>query len=797
MLWAVLCLGSVTWAQSSPIQLILDPAAVGFQGIVRPGSWTPMRITIDNTAGSTRQVIVSWELQDMDKDQLFAQRKTTLTAGRIQNLWLYAVPPLQTKSSDIWWVSVRDQLTGQTLASGSLPILTLAPLTTTLIGTTGSRARLGLEPYTDKIGDRDNVPYTQHESIHEIRGMSPDLLPDRWYGLSALNMLVWTPDSLDPGSPSISAQSLIALRQWVKQGGHLVVSLPAVGELWTSSPLAGLLPQVNMRLVQDQLPPPSLGLLVRPIKIDMLALEPQSDVSKSEVAVLAYDAREQFPVIVTQQRGFGRVTLIGIDLSNRELGSLPNGPRLWRTIARWQGPGLRKDRLRTLLEQKKIASLFNRRAVNIGDLVGPQVAMKGTYNMALLIAMLLFASYWLISGPVSFFVLKHKSRERYAWRVFVLGVFFFTAVSWAFALAFRPVATRVEHFSVLDIDATQQEVRSSSWLSLFVAKHDRIKVQIKDNPSSTSNQHLISSPGFPPFEQSTGFLDPQRYHFASNAPGQMQIPFRATAKQLALNWHGTFADPMPQGYEADRLIYGKIEIENNFPTGTLNHQLPAPLSAVLLIYCPGGGKTPLVWREANDWKPGTPLQISSQTIKTIDRLVAQPLRSAGDDWSGYLWDLQHGNKTLDRLLNADNPNLRLASNEIRTGVEMLSFYDMLPPPAYWKMDTGIGDKFPMHYMRSLGRELDWSKLTVFPRLILIGYMENAPLPIPLHVEDKPVQSTGRVAVRWITHLQMPSAATQKASDPDDLSNLKLYPAGMILTASKTLWRPKMSRRVLK
>lgn len=708
-----------------------------------------MRLTIDNANGPTRPVIVGWSLKDMDQDTVFAQRKTTLTAGRIQNVWLYAVPPLQTRSTDIWSVWVRDELSGELIVQGQMPIYSLAPTTTTIVASTGSRARLGLDPYTQKLGTTENLPYTQHESVHLIRGMLPDQLPDRWYGLSSLSMLIWTPDSPDPGSPMISTASMLALRQWIEEGGHLVVSLPMVGELWTSSPMADMLPEVDMQLMSNQLPPPSLGLSPPDMRLDVLALTPRKG---SDVAVLARDWDGKFPVIVTQQRGFGRVTLIGVDLSDRDLGVLPHGPQLWHAIANWQGPAMRADEIRVALDKQTMAPIFNRSAVDMGTLVGPQVAMKGTYNTALLIAMVLFAGYWLISGPVSFFLLKHKARERHAWSAFVFTVLLFSAITWATALAFRPTVTRVEHFSVMDIDPQLGKIRASSWLSLFVATHGNVDVRINDNPNSTSNQNLIAAPGFPPVQQGTGFLDPQSYRFACNAPGDVQIPFRATAKQLAVNWQASIGDPMPEGFEANRLIQGKVTMVNNFPNGTLIHQLPWALEAVLMIYCPGNGRAPMVWREKEPWRAGLPLMINPASIRQIDRLVIRPTRPMTHDWDGYLWTLQHGNKPLQRLINANDPDLQLASNEIRTGVEMLSFYDMLPPPSYWQSGNAINVDSPMHFLRSLGRELDWSNLTVFPRLIIIGYMEDAPMPIPMLVDQKPVQSNGRVALRWILHL---------------------------------------------
>ena len=84
-------------------------------------------------------------------------------------------------------------------------------------------------------------------------------------------------------------------------------------------------------------------------------------------------------------------------------------------------------------------------------------------------------------------------------------------------------------------------------------------------------------------------------------------------------------------------------------------------------------------------------------------------------------------------------------------IELLSFYDALPPPSYRAEAVNLFDR-PVAYQRSVGRALDLTPLTAGARVILIGYLEHSPLPAPLTVDGGPVESDGWTVVRWVYDL---------------------------------------------
>ncbi len=744
---------AVAQAQDSSLTLEISPTQVGVGGVVRPGSWMPLQIRVDNTAGSHRRVRCQWLLSDIDGDRVVAGRVVSLTGGRVQSIWLYAMPPLQVDAKTTWQVQIKDDKTGALLAATEVVIPQLIEPDKAIIAVTGAGA-LGLGPYQEY--------HTQHEPIRVVRGVGPERLPDRWYGYQSLHTLVWTPDSLDPSSPVVSSQTLKAVSQWVHRGGHLVVVLPSTGELWTGSPLGDLLPDVKIETLTDVFAPSALGLYVQQQTLDLCTLHPRDEAS--DVAVLLWDATGEHPVVVAHQVGFGRVTLVGIDLTDRRILKmrLPNGPGFWGAIMRWRSPAYRPDQIQEREKKEQIVSTLVRTEVETGAFVAPLVSMRGTYTLALLLAMMIFGVYWLVAGPVGFYALKYKGHQRHAWTGFVLAILVFSGITWGGAYMVRPTKSKIEHFSVLDIDHSAGLVRAYSWLSLFVARHGEVVVAV-DPAVKKNNQNTMACPGLPPLRKQSVFLDPQTYHFNAASPSQISFPFRSTAKQLTLSWAKGEKSQEAKGYESYRLPRGEIILQNNWPSGTLVHALPGALKDVLWVYCPGNGQEPWVWRQKEPWRPGMPLTLGLSAARKAkpDRLIRKPSRSAPNDWGGYLWQLL-GNKPLYRLAGNENPNLQVANNEIRSGTELLTFYDTLPPPKYWEPLSMLRTDGPIHFMRSLGRELDWSGMTHFKRLIFIGYLDEAPLPIPMTVDQEVIPSVGRVAVRWMYHLsEKPSAISSQ------------------------------------
>ncbi len=635
----------------------------------------------------------------------------------------------------------------------------------TAIGLT-TPGSLGLEPYTSTA--------TRHEACQLLQNIRPSRLPDRWYGLSVLQALVWTPQGDDPGSPAITPSTHRAIQHWVQRGGHLVVVLGIVGDGWFDGPLSHMLPPVKPTRITRTTPPQWLGQprqgTTQPI--NMRALYPTGP-QASQVSVLLKDDGGR-PIVVEWRYGLGCVTVIGVDLTGPALSrmGLPNGPELWSAVFGWANPVFSKPYIEQEIKQQRMGRPEYRQPYTLDRFIPHQLAMRFTATAALLTAIVVSGLYWAIAGPISSMVLKQHKLTQHRWVVFVGVVAVFSACAWGGAWLMRPTRHQMVHFTVLDADARTGLVHARSWVSVFVPKHGRVAVKIHDNsngktnpadPPTTTVVNTLANPGFIQAPQGGGFLDPQPYNIAAAAPDQVTAPIRATTKQLELDYWGplkpntTQADSDTAQPQWDLPVSQLRLSDKGWPQGQLTHQMPAAWHNVLLVYCPGDGLSPRVWRRHEPWPAGQPMAITAP--QQWDWLV-QPFRY--DDQGKRLWK-QEGH--LGRLIafksgqawaanNPDNP-ASIADSQIVQAIEMLSFYSTLPPPDF--RNINLMDR-PANYNRDLTRAIDLTPLTRTRCMILIGHLEQSPLPVPFTVDNQTLPSQGWTVIRWIIPVQPPTTA---------------------------------------
>jgi hypothetical protein len=152
---------------------------------------------------------------------------------------------------------------------------------------------------------------------------------------------------------------------------------------------------------------------------------------------------------------------------------------------------------------------------------------------------------------------------------------------------------------------------------------------------------------------------------------------------------------------------------------------------------------------------GQPLDVGEALYGLLNPSSTRPSVHPGSMDDGSLIR-ELSDEYLDPLLSRASP-IMLGAMPTDVSIEgrernldMLSLFDMLPPPMYRQSATQAPP--PVRFSRSLGRELDLSPWFTRPCLIVIGFLDAQPLPVSLTLDGEPAASTGTVMVRWVLPL---------------------------------------------
>jgi hypothetical protein len=766
-------------AQLDQLRMEIEQGYTGLDGYIRPGSWAPIRLSVDNLAADDREVLFRWELDDPDGDRVVAERRVTLTRQREgQPVWLYAPVPLDTQDQSQWTLRAIDADSQELLASmvRTPNADLLLRESETLIAVTSA-------------GDLGLVDAARHDlsqaPIQLVRGLSLGRLPDRWHGLDALSALIWTQDlGDDPADPlQVSEAALSALRQWVYRGGHLVVVLPQVGQTWSQSPLADMLPVDGSRWrpvdTEDWYKIPTVGGLVRPgetgggssltlTTFDVAADDPRA-------TVLLRDTQRR-PIVVAGRYGFGAVTLVGLDLTAeavRRSGVNLGERRLWHEVFGWSFPILTRGGLERQVTEGRLYTAENlaeqNQFVELAGYIPGRIAMTGTVSTLLVGGIVLFGLYWLIAGWLLQPLMRRRGWARWTWVGFVGTVCGFAALAWGGAALLRPVETGLRHVTILDFDGNAGVARGRSFGSLLIPRFGTAEVATA-TPTLGGRLgqavNLIASPGTQSEPTPGGFVDTQRYDLNAADPARFELPVRSTTKTLSIDYLGP-VDGDLAGLREPFTVAATRPIEagpDRWPVGEVRHTLPGTLTNVQIVYCPGEAfdasnrlrqLEPVIWRYVNDagenrWDPDRPLRLTGRPGR-YERLTP-PFRRWREidverDWSsaeGFL-----GRRLGELSGPTANPPRQADDSVVVRELELLSFFDALPVPALKRDPESPALNRGFVLRRQLAPRMDLTPLLRGRRVIILGHLPEGPLPVPLAVDGEAPPSRGWTMVRWV------------------------------------------------
>lgn len=759
----LLLLATTTLSAAEDYTITLNTLGIGNQW--RAGDVTPIQIEVGTNLNEAVPVWIEWEVPDADGDHVFWGRPITLVPQGKTSTWLYAPTRPWDNDNTSWTVRLRSFENGK--PTKELSSILFSPQSTgasMLEKSEGSIAIFG----TRRLGLSGYQPIEPFEPKQEatkvVSGLTKDDLPNAWPSYLSLDALVWADTA-----PEFSYQQSEAIVQWVERGGHFIITLPTIGDPWLlgslDGPLASMLTGIHTSVetvhlsdIENALgrtkPRPSFEFSIRVFG----HLEENWSNGVTPLTWLD-DGR----VIVIQKTvGFGAVTIIGVDLANGRLASLglPEPDVLWNRVLGRRSDTPSQSTLQTLDEAERFSKTHDTATLPIEKMAAQEIAMSTTAVGRLGTVFLIIVSYWLISGPIAFFILRRKCKQQWSWIVFTCTACVFTVGTWFVAANASSVVTPLKHVTIVDHVYGGSGQRAVGWFSLYLPNFGRSEIQLLGD-----NNNLLL-PWTPPSSSMTPpFVDRREIVVNLNhVPSSFEQPSRATTANFSFQWKGgidhEFYDALirirsDSAPSVRRTSSGKqIGL-----SGEVMNRSSVNLEDVTILWITGEQQAPSKFAKNEDFellpwvgKSGQALNIAymwrmpswGQEPIELDVLNA-------DNTSSFSTAVEQRYKIEDKF---GRPNFASTSNW-RTRMEMLSLYSHLQPPTYKKQPDNKKGVESNQAIRESGRDLDFAEWFGRPCLIIMGFLPNAPIPVPISIDGEHVhQSNGVTFVRWIYPLPL-------------------------------------------
>ena len=718
---------------------------VGFDGLYKLGRWTPA--TVEFTTDAPVEVQFALEAPDpYGSIAVFPTEKITFSAGTHKITGYFQNGRLGGRIRPIL------QMTSE---QGDVPIAVPVefkdevppPLTQgdILMATLGNPA--GLEEPPDGAAAAP---------LYAVDLANVDQLPADAVGYDSLNALIIS------GDYGLSPERSEALRRWVQQGGHLVVSAgEGVGE-YVESPLAQWIP------ISVAAEPQSLRELSG---LESFAGRNERLIVRGPVSaarIEQFEGRELVsggpygPLLVRAPYGFGAVTFLAVDLNRPPLTDWPATSAVVRKIIGAQQAQAADGQRRTRqLTRSGISDLAT-------QLRATQETFPNVERVSLWAIMGLLLAYLLLIGPLDYFLVHRVlQRPRLTWFTFPVLVIAAAALAVWGARTTNGTQVRLNQVDVVDIDAVTGVARVRTWASIYSPETRRYQAEIRPAdwlmPPQNSAEEAAGQPprivwyGVPEatyggMYRSGGFeISRPQYAFAPQASAVQNMPVQVwSTRGLTADWQSSGEGLV----SSDLTSTGAGQL-----SGTISHNLGVPIGDWMLAY---GNRAylPRVLRADEEPRPLAPGDVLTPANK--QRVSARELAShlTGTTATRVAGRRKGEEEILIKPADYDPLNPRHPIEEsVAQIIRMVTFHQAAGGPGY----TGLTNAM-------LG-ELDLSELVLdLDRAVLFGRIDVPAATILLGGE--PVEPSRRSTFVRIVLPVTRQASESQFLDPGELRRLR-------------------------
>ncbi len=786
--------------------------SMGVGGWFRPGTPTGLLVEARADVEQAAEAELSWELRGPDGDRLDVTRRVIVEPGQSVRAWLYGTPLADTAAefteSTVRLWALRDGVrTGELARTRFSPDALLPParaasvevdLALVVGGSTMGLEQFDFDPRAGASPSSLNAPMRM-ASVD-----SASALPDRAIGLRAFSLVAWG----DPDPQSIPPAQAEALLGWVSRGGHLSIVATGADDTWgigpgpnrrASHPLRAILPSGGFpaeRLegvpVQSIVLALSKSTMLRNTNATTamwlfdgealappwrpLAALPTHRYPNTSLPKVEPDSPDGLIWAVRREWGTGLVSVLGIDadeLARRALqtGGLPQASSFWGPIIGRRGDALTRAEYASLgkAEPAVLASSSGADLDLLGGTVRSAIDIGSDAVSAILVAFVLFAAYWALAVPVSYYALRAKGWVQHAWLVYVAVAAVFCVLAWGASMIAGATGRGARHLSVVDSvlaanlasGGAPGQRTARGWVGVPLQGYGRAVFSLDH---ADSGDTLL--PFSEPYAITTGFPDTQVIPISSTRAVALDVPSRATVTLLeyeavgaaSSEWddpirlagiepvscevfsgqtiraqvHGSIVHGLPGAMED---VYVVLAAPVRTPVTTMEGTPPRPVPT---------GAAPLrgTMRYVGSWDPGVPLDLN-RTFGTAMLYAATSDRNDLADEINRSWCTPLRSRSVFSIdASTLTSNQRLAA---------MSLFGLLTPPTYLKPSQDAELGATTRLVRPMGHWMDLSGHAAGGAILVIGAVRGS-LPVDLRLDGEPVASTGTTIVRSIIPL---------------------------------------------
>lgn len=466
--FAFLLAGSKNAARGQTDRPVIERISAGVAGpdrtVLRVGQFNPVYVDIKNgpSAFNGRLQFVT---DDPDGVESIFETDVRLGPGQLGSYAGLVVPGSAFPSIVVRLVDENGRWTG---VSGDLPQngLNAVDATVRIVGVIGSASGVEQLPNVAGLASANRLGQKNLEVVNIAAGR----LPARVEALESLDYIVL--DTSDPAVlNAIDAGRAGALKAWVADGGHLVIVAAAQRQALIDSSLKDILPAIPAgstrafdlgaieSLVGSRNPIVGTGKAITVTKFDQI----------SESGGMVVDTASSVPLVVRGSHGFGRVTLVGLDVHD--------GPfAAWKDRGLFWGKALELRRRMTDTTDTGANDPLNKGGSFYQNQTGDMAALlksaidqfQGVKVVSFGLVVSLILGYLLVIGPGDYLLVrKVLKRPELTWLTFPLMVMAITAGTYMLTYQFKGRDLRVNKVDVLDVDYVSKTSRGFSAAAVF------------------------------------------------------------------------------------------------------------------------------------------------------------------------------------------------------------------------------------------------------------------------------------------------------------------------------------------